>query len=149
MGWEYNGDVSLEHGGTFFDLDDDWKYGYVSFVRVTDLDSACGFEGAILIEHGTANGTDDAERIRKALKSCGCSARTFNVGLKDAKKAKECIRHMIADALVSYGFCDYDGVRQEVVQMLPDGPMKYDGWKADKRLHNTDLRAYVEAVHLK
>ncbi len=30
-----------------------------------------------------------------------------------------------------------------------DGPMVFDGWKADKRLHNSDLKAYVESQHLR
>lgn len=144
--WVYNGDVNLEYGGTFIDLSD-WRHGYASFVKVTDLASACGFEGAILIEHGEACGLDDPERVRQAMRSCGCSARDFNVGLKDGAKAKQAIRHMIADAMISYGHCDYD--RQEVVQMNDDSPMVYDGWKANKRLHNADLMGYVKAVHLK
>ncbi len=144
--WEYSGDANLEYGGTFIDLSD-WRWGYASFVKVTDLASACGFEGAILIEHGTTCGLDDAERVRRAVKSCGCSARGFNVGLKNGAKAKQAIRHMIADAMISYGHCDYD--RQEVVQLLDDGPMVYDGWAVDKRLHNCDLMGYVKAVHLK
>jgi hypothetical protein len=46
----FSGDVNLEHGGEFIDLST-WAYGYCSAVRITDLDSACGFTGAVMIEH--------------------------------------------------------------------------------------------------
>lgn len=139
--WVYCGDVNLVYGGTFVDLST-WDDGYVSAVRVTDLDSACGFTGACLIEHVTINGTRDAKRIRDALRCVG--------GVNGQGMSKEGLRHLIADALLSYGYYDPDDMpnRDEVVQMEEDGPMSFDGWKANKRLHNTDLRDYVESVHL-
>lgn len=147
--WLYNGDVNLEHGGTFIDLTE-WDNGYCEFVKVTDLASACGFEGACLIEHGTVSGTDDAKRIRKAVGACGWFPRSARRGTgQPAAQVKSMIRHIIADALAGYGYCDYDETRQEVVQLLDDAPMTYDGWTADKRLHNCDLMGYVKAVHLR
>ena len=152
--WEYTGDVSLEYGGTFIDLST-WSDGYCSAVRVTDLDSGCGFTGAVLIEHVTINGTDDPERIRKAIKCIGgLSARNWHaIGNRDT--IKQNLRFAIADALLSYGHYDpndswnnYRSHYSETVQLEPDGPMEFDGWKADKRLHGSDLRAYVESVHL-
>ena len=144
---DYCGDVNLCYGGVFVKLDG-WDYGYCSAVRVTDLDSGCGFQGAVLIEHVTANGTDNPERIRKALRSCGPDS--FRGMTKDQS------RRFIAEALISYGYCDpddsWDGYRShhtEVVQCEVDGPMEFDGWKADKRLRGTTLEDYVESVHLK
>lgn len=143
--WVYNGDANVEHGGAWIDIST-WEHGYCSAVRVTDLDSGCGFDGACLIEHIIILGMDDPKRIREALRSCGCSARGFT---------KEAARHMIADALMSYGHFDpddgWDGYHTpwyETVQTQADGPMSFDGWKAAKRLHNTDLREYIESVHL-
>lgn len=156
MGFEYSGDVTLEHGGAFFDLST-WDDGYVTAVRVTDLDSGCGFRGACLIEHVVINGTDRPDRIRRALESCyggagSLGARNWRrTGRRETVKAN--LRHAIADALMSYGFTDPDDYAQpcqsETVQLEPDGPMTFGGWRADKRLHNTDLRAYVESVHLR
>jgi hypothetical protein len=146
--WHFCGDASLEYGGTFIDLST-WDDGYCSAVRVTDLDGGCGFTGAVLIEHVVINGTRDAKRIREALRSCGCSARGMS---------KQQARHMIADALCSYGHTDpdegWDGYgycsksHTELVQCESDGPMCFDGWKADKRLRGTTLEAYVQSVHL-
>lgn len=153
--WEYTGDASLEYGGTFIDLST-WNDGYCSAVRVTDLDSGFGFTGAALIEHVVINGTDNSERIHRAMQSCGygadCHRRPSSV---PPENHKHNLRLMVADALLSYGHYDpddlWDGYRShysETVQLEPDGPMVFDGWKADKRLRGGDLRGYVEAVHL-
>ena len=143
--WSFTGDVNLEYGGVFIDLST-WNDGYCSAVRVTDLDSGCGFRGACLIEHVVINGTDSPKRLREAMRSCGCSAEGMS---------KEGARLMLAEALMSYGYTDPDscygfGSRpdSETIQCEQDGPMSCDGWKADKRLNNTTLRAYVESVHL-
>ncbi len=152
--WDYCGDVSLEQGGAFIDLTT-WDDGYCSAVRVTDLDGGCGFTGAVLIEHVVINGTKDHDRIKAALQCVGgLSARNWHrTGRRETIKHN--LRHAIADALMCYGFYDpddcwdgYASYHSEIVQLDPDGPMKFDGWKADKRLHNTNLRAYVESVHL-
>lgn len=154
--WHYTGDVNLEHGGTFIDLST-WNDGYCSAVRVTDLDSGCGFAGAVLIEHIVINGTTDLARIRHAMQSCGYGAdyhhRPPTISPEDHKRS---IRLMIADALMSYGHYDHDDSwdgygdgHSETLQLDPSGPMKYDGWRASKRLRGGDLRGYVEAVHLR
>jgi hypothetical protein len=146
--WHFCGDVNLEYGGTFIDLST-FTDGYCSAVRVTDLDSGCGFTGAVLIEHVVINGTTDRERVRAALRCCGFNFREWS------DRTREQVRWAIADALCSYGCTDPDGAwdgyrggASEVVQLEPDGPMKFDGWKADKRLHNTTLEAYVRSQHL-
>lgn len=152
--WHYNGDVNLEYGGLFIDLST-WNDGYCSAVRVTDLDGDCGFTGACMIEHVVIFGTDDAERINKAIGSFGMDIGEFAKRIEPAKR-KECLRHFIADALCSYGFVDpddswdnYQSYHTEIVQMESDGPMKFDGWKADKRLHNTTIDEYVQSQHLR
>lgn len=159
--WHFNGDVNLEYGGAFIDLSN-WDYGYAECVRVTDLDRACGFTGAVLIEHVIINGLNDAERIRKACKSCGNldGVRNWH-SIGDKETIKENLRHAIADALLNYGYFDPDNNwngqwsgrsecgQSEVVQCEPDGPMLFDGWKATKRLNNTTLESYVESVHLR
>lgn len=156
MSWQFNGDVNLEHGGTFINLDT-FGDGYCDAVVVTDLDSGCGFTGAVMVEHVVINGTDDAKRIREALRSCG-----YHMDFKAMRERmspaeiKQCLRHMIADSLCSYGHKDpddsWDGYcshHTEILQLEADGPMKFDGWKADKRLRGTTLEAYVQSQHLK
>jgi hypothetical protein len=154
MNWQFAGDGNLEYGGSFIDLDT-FNDGYCSAVRVTDLDSACGFRGACLIEHMVINGTTDPTRIREAIRSWG----GMKVGPRPkgmtAEERKTGLRHWIADALLSYGYADpddsWDNYRShymEVVQMDPEASMKFDGWKANKRLKNTSLEDYVESVHL-
>jgi hypothetical protein len=145
--WVYNGDVNLEHGGVFMDLST-WEWGYVDAIRVEDLGSACGFTGACLIERCVIHRLDDARDMRKALGSCGWFPRTCrrHPG-QTPEQVKATARRVIAEAMLQYGFADCETI--EVVQLESDGLMGYDGWAADKRLHNCDLMGYVKAVHLK
>ena len=140
--WNYSGDVSIACGGMFVEVDrQNFKWGYLNFVEVTDLDSACGFRGACLIERGTVNGTDDKARIMSALKCVGMTPR-------DLLKMKGNTARMmaIAYALRSYGYVDYD--RTEVVQTEAGQPMRFDGWKAEKVIRESDLKGYVESQWL-
>lgn len=142
----YSGDVSLEYGGTFFNINDsDWGYGYCSAVRVTDLDSGCGYRGAVLVEKVVIMGMDDRKRKRQAIES--------SWGIKDfanqVRRNRESYRPMLADALLSYGFYDpeedYVTPSSTVIQCEEEGPMVYDGWKADYRLpEGEDLKTHIE-----
>ncbi len=145
--WHYTGDVNPEYGGVWIDLDN-WDDGYCTAVRVTDLDSACGFRGAVMVEHVIACGTDDSKRLREAM---GCYG---NPSLRGG--SKESNRLYLAEALISYGHYDpddswdsYQRHHTEILQLEPDGDMKFDGWKADKKLRGGDLRGYIESVHLR
>ncbi len=146
--WLYQGDVSLEYGGSYIDLST-WKDGYCSAVRIIDLDSGCGFTGAVMIEHVVILGIHDKKRIHDAMRCCDIDFTSWNT------RDKESVRLAIAESLLSYGCYDpddawdnYQSHHTEILQLEADGPMQFDGWKADKRLHNTDLREYVESVHL-
>lgn len=156
--WYYSGDGNLEYGGVFIDVST-WNDGYCDAVRVTDLDSGCGFTGAVLIEHITILvpnpssssmywADHDRGRMMSALRGCGpdnCRGMS-----------KTTARCVIAEAMMGNGRYDpddqWDGYRSsysETVQCEADGPMAFDGWKAAKRLHNTSLEEYVKSVHLK
>ena len=74
----YIGDVNLEYGGIFFDLSDA-KYGYVSFLEVTDLDSAAGIDDCVLVERGTIGIEDDKISVQ-ALQCCGQSLEDLGKG---------------------------------------------------------------------
>lgn len=157
--WTYSGDVNPEHGGIWIDLDS-WDDGYCSAVKVTDLDSGCGFTGACLIEHIVILGVDSRERINAAISCCygsaaALGARNWHATNDREGAVKESLRLAIACALADYGSYDpddawdsYQSHHSEIVQMEQDGPMRFDGWKADKRLANTTLQEYVESVHL-
>lgn len=145
--WEYVGDVNPAYGGIWIDLST-WNDGYCSAVRVCDLDSGCGFRGAVMVEHIVINGTDNPKRLRDAIRFAGVSH------LRGCKK--DGIRLFLAESLASYGHYDpddswdnYCSFHTEILQLEPDGPMKFDGWKADKRLRDADIKAYVESVHLR
>lgn len=154
--WVYSGDCSLEHSGAYIDLST-WNDGYCEAVRITALDSGCGFTGACMIEHIVINGTTDSKRIREALKCVGYDGEARNWhAIGERNNIKKNLRHLIADAIMRYGFTDpddswdrYSSHHTETIQMEANGPMKFDGWKADKRLRGTDLKSYVESQHLK
>src|SRR5215813_10748031 len=73
--WIYMGDANIVYGGAYLNLKDDYENGYVSAVRVTDLDSGYGFDGAILIEKITILGIDDQSRIKSAM---DCNGLTWD-----------------------------------------------------------------------
>ncbi len=134
--YQYSGDVNIEYGGTFFDLSD-WEHGYVNAVRVTDLDSGCGFDGAVLIEKLTVI-IDNEEQNKKALECCGFDAG--DVG-----------RLQLAEAVMQYGYYDpaneYYEPANEVIQTQQDGPMSFDGWKATKRVLTENLLGYIKNTY--
>jgi hypothetical protein len=144
--WRYMGDVNLEYGGTFFDFSD-MKHGYVTTVEVTDLDSATGFRGAILIEERTVI-TDQKERWPSALSTIGASLLP-NGDIDDngrtLRKGSLGWRMCLVYSLSSYGYCDTD--RSETIQPDPDGPLKYDGWEAT-RIRSNGLRPYIRREFL-
>lgn len=138
QGWDFSGDINLEYGGSYIKLDS----GYAEYVRVTDLDSGIGFTGACMIERGTVPFIRGIRKhIKSALAMYSQSIRQLpGLGIERADRW-----HYIARALMEYGFEDNDS--RETVQMESDGPMQFDGWKADKRLTGTGIRAYVESLH--
>jgi hypothetical protein len=149
--WQYMGDVSLERGGTFYDFAD-WQYGYVSAVEVVDLDSACGFRGAVLIEPKTILINREGAQLQSAL-ACIGAKQLPNGDIDDNrrvfKKGTAPWRWCIAYACQSYGYADPEN-GSEVVQLEKDGSMQFDGWRASKRLRaNASLKNYVRRNFLR
>jgi hypothetical protein len=140
------GDISLEHGGTFFDFSD-MKHGYATTVEVTDLESAIGFSGAILVEERSVI-TDQKERWPEALSTIGASLLP-NGDIADNKRTlrKDSLgwRMCLVYALSSYGY--FDTHRSETVQPDPDGPLSHDNWQAT-RIRSNGLRAYIRREFL-
>lgn len=144
--WTYSGDVSLEYGGTFFKLDPaDLQYGYCSAIRVTDLASACGFDGAVMIERITILGLDDKARISSALDCCGWLDESADISFASAIM-------QAADGLLGYGYYDPDSdpwtPATRVFQMERDGALEFDGWRAERWTSRRDLRAWILAEML-
>lgn len=121
MTWEYYGDINIEHGGMFVDLEEfaKWK-DFCPIVKVTDLDGAIGFEGAIMIERGSVYIPEDPIKRKSALDIIGT---TF----EEASPLD-----------IVYAFDAYGGVEQDLynglitIQADKEGPMEFEGWKADK-----------------
>lgn len=138
--WNYSGDMNLEHGGLFIRLRE-WKDGYCEVVRVDDLDSACGFTGAVLIESLTVSLNPD--RYEDALSVIGGKLLP-NGDISDngnlLAKGTKAWKMRLVEALVCYGYWDTE--ESEVVQPRPDCGLKFEGWTAT-RIRSNGLRAYV------
>lgn len=138
--WEYTGDVNLEDEGIFINPDD-WEYGYVEFVEVTEIKWVHGLTGAVLIERGTVS-VDDPERNRSALR---CYGVPKGWGRGNDRRTN---RLILAESIIRS--CNRDIERSESVQCESDGFVgTIDGWTVSKRLHNTTLEAYVKSQWLK
>lgn len=146
--WEYSGDISLKYGGFYANLENT-KYHYAEVVRITDLDSGCGFTGAVQVEHLTALINPDDTRMDSALECCGMTKEDL------PKKNTKAYWMTLIDAALSYGLYDpddswanYTEYSRETIQMEKDGPMSFDGWKADTNLAGKSLRRYILNNHL-
>jgi hypothetical protein len=144
--WHYMGDVNLEYGGSFTDLSE-WDNGYATVIEVTDLDSATGFPGAMLIEERTVT-IDMPECWQESLSCIGANllpngdiSDNGRVLVKNTLGWRMCLVY----ALSAYGH--YDTERSEVVQPCPDQPLDKDGWHAT-RIRSNGLRSYVRREFL-
>ena len=122
---DYIGDVNLEYGGLFINLDD-WQYGYANCLQITDLDSGCGFTGAVMVSPITV--IIEPDQIIAANKCCG------GVFGRDSKSRKMSVVYNLA----SYGAYDPGNNPYEpanaIIQCDPNreyAPMEFDGWVAD------------------
>ena len=136
----YIGDVNLEDGGLFINLDD-WEHGYAECLRITDLDSGCGYDGAVMVERISVI-VDRPEDVKCALEYCGIAPADMYGMTEESRKL------CIVDACASYGLYDVDmdyhtGICRWIIQTDPQGPMQYDGWKATIKLHGGRLIDYL------
>jgi hypothetical protein len=117
MDYTYHGDVNIKYGGMYLNLEE--SDDYIPVVKITDLDSGCGFEGAILIEQGSIYIPTDHEKRQDALSCCGW------------EDEKEITPLMLAIVFDAYGGIESEWDGAIVIQTEKGGPMQYDGWKAD------------------
>lgn len=147
--FNYTGDVNLEYGGMFFDLTN-WP-DYVNVVRITDLDSGCGFDGAVMIEHNITFWFDQKDKVQTALDSMGVDLAEFRkLPLKDKKMC-------LCEAFIGYGYSDpddsWDGYRMPnctILQMDEDEELTFEGWTAERFEADEyeTLMDYIDRVHL-
>jgi hypothetical protein len=124
------------------------NHEYVEVVEVCDLDSGCGFRGAVLIEERSIN-IEDKSRWNAALNVIGASLLP-NGDIDDNerityRKNSHAWRMCIVYALNCYGY--YDENRSETVQPDPFGPLEFDSWHAT-RIRSNGLRSYVRREFL-
>ena len=129
MTWLYTGDVSLEYGGLYVNADpNDIRYDYIDAVRIIDLDSACGFDDAVLIERITIFGIQDKDKIKKVLDFCGMAVADLR-GL-----GRDSIILLLSDAFSDYGYydpvSDFTGPHSWIVLTDIDAEYTFDGWTA-------------------
>lgn len=143
---EYVGDINVEYGGAWFDMSG-FDDGYVECVRVTDLDSAIGFNGAVEVDHVVV--LLDKKYWASALRCCGLTVSDLLSMDSDSRKCALC------ECLLSYGRYDpddawdgYDSGPNETLQTQAGGPMEFDGWRADKRVLSENLEGYLRSKHL-
>ena len=149
--WKYHGDINLYHGGTFYDFST-WDDGYVDAVEVTDLDSATGYRGAVLIERMSII-INQPDKIAAALPVIGAKLLP-NGDIDDNGRTVErntaAWRFVVTYACQAYGYRDIDESGSQVIQLDPNGAMACDGWRATKRLRaNASLERYVRREFLR
>ena len=139
----YSGDVSIEHGGFFYDLSS-WDCGYVSATRVTPCSDAGGPDNQFWVENLTVNLREGAA-LDDVLQCCGMTRETLPKGAAR--------RHAIVECHIAYGA--YDVEQNEVVQVgaKPDpisaGRPGFDPVRVNVVLRaNASLRKYVRRVHI-
>jgi len=136
MAYQWYGDMNPENGGAFYDLSVLEDGGdYVPCIKITDLNSAIGFDGAIMIEQGSIYIPPEIAKRKNALDVIGEGDNLSPTPLQ------------LAEGFDAYGGMDRDIYNGLVtLQLQPDGDMSFDGWKADKRM-TTGLKAYIESVY--
>lgn len=149
--WHYSGDMSLEYGGFFYNLDN-WEHNYAEAVRVTPCADAGGPDNMFWIERIVVNIPEDQAKLDEALKYCGWLQEPDVPAFSKLTRARK--RHMVVDACLAYGYYDPDDCynmskpQRETVQIGPDNRFfRSRGWNQPsdiKRLRDgTNLRNYV------
>jgi hypothetical protein len=132
--WHYTGDVSIEHGGTFYHFDD-FKYGYVNAWRVQPCSDAGGPDNEFWIEELTVIIDPHGSTQRRQCMAC---VGLTTAQLHEATRYQR--RHMLFNAALSYG--RYDQLRTTHIRIGKKAP--YDqGWDDTttpvQLPHNTSL----------
>lgn len=97
--WHYSGDISIENGGTFYDLSNWHSMGYATALRVVPCSDAGGPDNEFWLEELTVNRQYD-DKVRSAIDTIGMRFDHYE------NKSKAQQAHILFDACLSYGFYD-------------------------------------------
>lgn len=116
----YQGHLNVENGGYWIKLDkQDWKYGYLSAVRVTPCSDAGAQDNAYWIEELTVSIPDTKEELSGIVDTCGWMIMQEDGSIETRgtilKKNTSAYRLAVANACIVYG--KYDIRRFETVQI--------------------------------
>lgn len=130
----YNGDINIEHGGYFYNLDN-VKWGYVDVVRVTPCSDVGAPDNQFWVDRLVVNLKTDPVKLQEVLDTCGYTMEEANDNI-----------HMLVDAHVASGAYDQDFSECVQIGAKPD-PFhdgRWDNVPVDKVLRgNTSLRNYT------
>ena len=141
--WLYSGDMNAQYGGIWIRHHGD----YCDAVEITDLDSACGFDGAVMIERLSSGLydrklSDRKKALKQALDCYGWTISDLPKGNRQATRAA------IWEAMIRYGYCDRESENAEILQLDADGPMEFESWTAVRKQPHGDIGGYVMAKYL-
>lgn len=133
-----------KHGDLWLDLSDFEKFGdFMGCVKITDLDSAIGFEGAYLIERGSIYIPEDPAKRKAALECCGW------------ENEKEITPIMLAEAFDAYWGVERQSWAGEIsIQTIKGGNMSFEGWTVDQdetirfQQSGLSIEDFIEANYL-
>ena len=165
--WFYSGDINIEHGGVFYNLDP-FEDGYVDAVRLQPCSAAGGPDNCYWIEHLSISIHDgwkhafygvgdtaaerrahrvlhdmpDAERTESAMQCIGYDSPEMLADWDKRTLAER--KHIIVYACIIYGH--YDTESNEMISIgKPEFTRNREGdWKPAQVLRSTtNLRKYV------
>ena len=136
MRFHYSGDVNIEHGGMFYNLDT-FHWDFADAVRVTPCTDAGAADNCYWVEILTINIPTQPAKVNGALATIGLDEDY----LKDLTPSQR--RHLMVQCAESNGLCDVD--TSAVVSI---GPYTYgEKIKVDRVLRgNTSLSRYARRV---
>ncbi len=157
--WHYRGDVSIENGGVFYNLDG-WKDGYAEAVRTFPWSDGGGPDNLFHIERLTVllplgkASLEEQAKFQNALQCIGMFDKSTGAYSDDYTKASAAQRrHILVEACLSYGYYDQHGLHwldqgsDEDIQIGPDfnhDSGQFTPPKGIKRLRaGTSLRSYI------
>lgn len=128
------GDVDIHYGGMWIKDHGD----YADTIELTDLDSATGTRGMVMLEFGSVGLygrtlRDNVERLKNAFQD-GVSLRGVN---------RENARLLAWAYMKQYGYGDNENY--EVIRTDPEAPLKQDGWEATETTEN--LEEYLQNTY--
>jgi hypothetical protein len=151
--WNYNGDVSLKHGGFYWREDGLGLDDYVLAVRVTPCSDAGGPDNVFHIEAGSIYMPQEIDAANRALACCGYSidASGTVTDCTGARHTGKRARALLVDAWLAYHGTDRDA---EYIVRIGSAEPGARGWCAEEEPDcvlraGSSLRNYVKREFLR